>query len=73
MQQKTPISRMKSVFFRKQLGRYPSKAPIGYTNQCATDGKKYIAPHWPDADLIKWSFQQLAKNAYSPRRREKNG
>jgi len=23
----------------KQLGRYPSKAPIGYTNQCATDGK----------------------------------
>ncbi len=48
----------------KQLGRYPNKAPIGYINQSAPDGKKYIAPHWPDADLIKWSFQQFAKNAY---------
>ena len=48
----------------KQLGRYPSKTPIGYTNFCATDGKKYIAPNWPNANLIQWSFQQLAKNAY---------
>jgi site-specific DNA recombinase len=48
----------------KQLGRYPNKAPLGYINRSAPDGKKYIAPHRPDADLIKWSFQQLAKNAY---------
>src|SRR6202012_5720782 len=48
----------------RQLGRYPSKAPIGYTNQSGLDGKKIIELHLPEAELIKWSFQQLAKNAY---------
>jgi len=48
----------------RQMGRYVNKAPVGYINQCAIDGKKSIAPHRPDAALIKWSFQQIAKNAY---------
>lgn len=48
----------------KQMGRYPNKAPIGYLNLTAPDGKKFIAPHHPEAELIQWSFQQLAKNAY---------
>ncbi|OCX52009.1 hypothetical protein BEL04_10900 [Mucilaginibacter sp. PPCGB 2223] len=48
----------------KQLGRYPNKAPLGYLNQSAPDGKKFIAPYPPVAELIKWSFQQLSKNAY---------
>lgn len=48
----------------RQMGRYVNKAPIGYLNQCSIDGKKFITPHRPDADLIKWSFQQIAKNAY---------
>jgi site-specific DNA recombinase len=48
----------------KQMGRYTNKAPLGYINITGPDGKKYIVPHQPEADLIKWSFQQLAKNAY---------
>ena len=49
----------------KQLGRYPNKAPIGYINLSALDGRKYIAPKQPEAGIIKWSFQQLAKNCYT--------
>lgn len=49
----------------KQLGRYPSKAPLGYANLTLPNGKKYIAPKQPEADLMKWSFQQLAKNSFA--------
>lgn len=49
----------------KQLGRYPSKAPLGYVNLTLPNGKKYIAPKQPEADLMKWSFQQLAKNSFA--------
>lgn len=45
----------------KKMGRWPGKAPIGYINLTALDGKKFIAPKQPEADHIKWSFQQLAK------------
>jgi site-specific DNA recombinase len=48
----------------KQMGRYPNKAPLGYLNLTAPDGKKYIGINLTEASLIKWSFQQLAKNAY---------
>jgi site-specific DNA recombinase len=49
----------------KQLGRYPSKAPLGYSNITMLDGKKYIAPNPSIANIIKWSFQQLAKNSFN--------
>ncbi len=49
----------------KQLGRYPSKAPLGYVNLTLPNGKKYIAPKQPEADLMRWSFQQLAKNSFA--------
>lgn len=49
----------------KQLGRYPNKAPVGYTNLTMLDGKKYIAPNPSIANIIKWSFQQLAKNSFT--------
>jgi site-specific DNA recombinase len=29
------------------------------------DGKKYIIPKQPEADLIKWSFEQLAKGTFT--------
>lgn len=48
----------------KQLGRFPNKAPIGYINSKGQDGKRCIVPHYPEAELILWSFEQLAKNAY---------
>jgi len=49
----------------KKMGRWPGKAPIGYSNQTASDGKKFIAPEQPEANHIKWSFQQFAKGLYS--------
>lgn len=48
----------------KLLGRYPNKAPIGFTNLTGVDGKKYIAPKEPEAEVVKWIFEQLAKNCY---------
>lgn len=48
----------------KMLGRYPSKAPIGFTNMTSVDGKKYIAPKQPEAGIIKWVFEQLARNCF---------
>jgi site-specific DNA recombinase len=48
----------------KLLGRYPNKAPIGFVNLTGSDGKKYIAPKEPEAEVIRWIFGQLAKNCY---------
>jgi site-specific DNA recombinase len=47
------------------MGRWPCGAPIGYTNQTAPDGKKLIVPKQPQADLVKWSFEQFVKGCYS--------
>ncbi|MFA6058735.1 MAG: hypothetical protein WC756_11095 [Taibaiella sp.] len=46
----------------KQMGRYPSKAPIGFINLTTLDGKKIIVQKQPEASIIKWVFNQLAKN-----------
>lgn len=46
----------------KLMGRYPNKAPIGFINLTLMDGKKTIAPKEPEADIIKWSFHQVAQN-----------
>lgn len=48
----------------KQMGRYPGKAPLGFINITTIDGKKIIVPKQPEADIIKWVFQQLAKNIH---------
>lgn len=49
----------------KKMGRWPGKAPIGYTNTTSPEGKKLIVPNQPQADFIKWSFQQLASGSYT--------
>ncbi len=49
----------------KKMGRWSGKAPIGYANFTALDGKKFIAPKQPAADHIKWSFHQLAKGTFT--------
>jgi len=46
----------------KLMGRYPSKAPLGFINLTSIDGKKSIAPKEPEAEIIKWAFYQVAKN-----------
>jgi len=48
----------------KQMGRYPNKAPLGFINLTGLDGRKFIAPTQPEAGIIRWVFQQLAKNIY---------
>lgn len=46
----------------RQMGRHPNKAPVGYVNLTAMDGKKLIAPKHPEAGVVRWIFLQLAKN-----------
>jgi DNA invertase Pin-like site-specific DNA recombinase len=46
----------------KLMGRYPNKAPIGFLNVTLIDGKKTIVPKEPEAEIIKWAFNQAAMN-----------
>ncbi|MET7038092.1 recombinase family protein [Elizabethkingia miricola] len=46
----------------KLMGRYPNKAPIGFINVTLVDGKKVIVPKEPEAEIIKWVFNQVAQN-----------
>ncbi len=45
----------------KKEGRYMGGIPLGYTNKVTENGEKYIAPKEPEAGLIKWAFEELAK------------
>ncbi len=49
----------------KKEGRWTGKAPLGYINKTAENGKKYIALKQPEASLMKWVFEQLATGTYS--------
>ena len=49
----------------KKEGRWTGKAPIGYVNKTAENGKKYIALKQPEASIMKWVFEQLADGTYS--------
>jgi DNA invertase Pin-like site-specific DNA recombinase len=48
----------------KMMGRYPGRAPLGFINFTGVDGKKYILPNQPDANIIKWSFKQIEKRTF---------
>ncbi|WP_222103950.1 recombinase family protein [Mucilaginibacter corticis] len=48
----------------KQMGRYPNKAPLGYINLTGLDGRKYIAPQQPEAEILKWAFHLIARNTH---------
>lgn len=48
----------------KEFGRHPNRAPLGFINLTTPDGRKFIEPNQPDANIIKWCFRQLAKNTY---------
>jgi site-specific DNA recombinase len=45
----------------KKEGRWMGAAPKGYINLVHPDGKKYIGLKQPEADLMKWGFEELAK------------
>jgi site-specific DNA recombinase len=43
----------------RKEGRWMGPAPFGYANKVTEDGKKYIAPKEPEAELIHWAFNQV--------------
>ncbi|GAA0524752.1 recombinase family protein [Chitinophaga japonensis] len=50
----------------KKEGRWMGTAPIGYINKVTDDGKKkYIAPKYPDADILRWAFETVAKGIFT--------
>ncbi|WP_228446759.1 recombinase family protein [Chryseobacterium sp. 3008163] len=55
----------------KLMGRYPNKAPIGYINVTLMDGKKAIIPKEPEAEIIKWVFNQIVQSDQKYPRSEK--
>ncbi|HIY76012.1 MAG TPA: recombinase family protein [Candidatus Sphingobacterium stercorigallinarum] len=40
-------------------------APVGYVNKTEENGKKYIAPKEPDASILRWSFEEIAKGDFN--------
>ncbi len=58
-----------NVFFgmrrAKKEGRWMGSAPIGYINKTNDQGRKYIAPHEPEAMIIKWAFEELANGYFA--------
>ncbi|WP_206531927.1 recombinase family protein [Sphingobacterium sp. DR205] len=58
------LNTAKGIRRAKQMGRYPSKAPLGFVNLTAVDGRKIIALKEPEAGIIRWAFRQLSKNVY---------
>ncbi|HVW94380.1 MAG TPA: recombinase family protein [Mucilaginibacter sp.] len=46
----------------KKEGRWVSGAPIGYKNMVSENGKKYIAPKEPKASIMRWVFEEIARN-----------
>ena len=48
----------------KKEGRYVSQAPIGYVNKSKEDGRKYIAVKEPEASIMRWAFNEIAKGIF---------
>jgi site-specific DNA recombinase len=49
----------------KKEGRYMGLAPIGYLNKTDEAGRKYIAINEPQAGILRWSFEEIAKGVYN--------
>lgn len=49
----------------RKEGRWMGPAPAGYKNWLNEHGKKSIELKEPDASLMKWAFEELAKGVYN--------
>ena len=49
----------------RKEGRYMGKAPFGYINRSDEYGRKYIGVREPEASIIRWAFEEIAKEAYN--------
>lgn len=49
----------------RKEGRYMGVAPLGYANKVTEKGLKFIAPKYPEAEIMKWVFEEIEKGLYS--------
>jgi len=49
----------------RKEGRYMGLAPVGYINKTDEAGRKYIAINEPQAGILRWSFEEIAKGVYN--------
>ncbi|WP_338841908.1 recombinase family protein [Flavobacterium ginsenosidimutans] len=49
----------------RKEGRYMGLAPSGYINKITEDGKKYITFDQPEASILKWCFEEIAKDIFN--------
>ena len=48
----------------RKEGRYLTTGPYGYINRTTDNGKKTIVPVEPKANVVKWAFEQVAKQRF---------
>ena len=48
----------------RKEGRYLTTGPYGYVNRTTNGGKKTIVPIEPKAELVRWAFEQVAKQRF---------
>ncbi|WGQ09012.1 recombinase family protein [Pedobacter gandavensis] len=48
----------------RKEGRLMGIAPLGYANKCTENGRKYIKPNFPLANIIQDAFSVIAKGKY---------
>ena len=46
-------------------GRHMGRAPMGYANKITENGHKYIAIVQPEASILKWAFEEIAKSNFN--------
>jgi len=49
----------------KKEGRYMGSAPFGYANKSKENGTKYIALVEPQASVMRWIFEELARGIFN--------
>jgi site-specific DNA recombinase len=49
----------------KKEGRWVATAPLGYINRSTEDGRKYIRPDEPQADILRFAFNEIATGKYA--------
>ena len=49
----------------KKEGRLMGKAPYGYMNRTDENGRKYIVSKEPEASIVRWSYEEIAKGCFN--------
>lgn len=52
------------MYKTRQEGRWVGPAPLGYINRISPNGEKCIAPHEPEATLLRKVFKQAAESGF---------